>query len=62
MTDKDAVIKDIEQRWKDSPAGMDVSWLVNECQWMRDLLRRQWPEGQRPGWVDLVLDDRGMAP
>jgi len=63
MSRKDDIIREIEKKYESTKAGLDVSWMANELQWMRDLLRREWPEGgKRPGWVDLVLDDRGMAP
>ena len=63
MSQKDDIIREIEKKYESTKAGLDVSWMANELQWMRDLLRREWPEGgKRPGWVDLVLDDRGMAP
>lgn len=55
---KDEIIRQIELRYESTRAGLDVSWLVNEVQWMRDMLRREWPDGQRPGWVELVLDDQ----
>lgn len=59
---KDEIIREIERRYESTKAGLDVSWMANELQWMRDMLRREWPDGQRPGWVELVLDDRGVAP
>lgn len=62
IMNKDEIIRDIDARLKrNETAWIDVAWLVNEVQWMRDMLRREWPDRKRPGWVELVLDDQEVA-
>jgi len=55
---KDKIIDEIEDRWRDDCLGaVDVPWMCNELRWVRHMLRTNWPNGTRPGWVSLVLGE-----
>jgi len=54
---KDRIISEIETRYEDTQAGIDVSWMANELAWMRMLLRQHFGDDP-PEWVRLVLDDQ----
>lgn len=59
MNKKDGIVEEIERTWRglSSIAWLDVAWLLNEVQWMRLMLRQEWPADARPKWVSEVLGD-----
>lgn len=58
MNNKDDIVADIEAKWRSHLASwVDVAWLINEVQWMRLMLKQEWPADARPEWASEVLGD-----